>query len=339
MVDVIDAGPLRTYRTRQTSDAARGAVLGAITEKLADGSLYGLLFDVKRFALHDGPGIRTTAFLKGCPLSCAWCHNPESQSAAPELMVWAERCVSCAACVAACPVGAISMSGGGAQTDRDLCTACGACVLACPADARAIAGATWSVKQLLDVIEKDLLFYDESDGGVTLSGGEPLAQSAFAASLLAACQARRIHTAVDTCGFAEWRDLDRVAQETDLFLFDVKMIDEARHRKLTGVSNELIFENLRRLSEEGKRLWIRYPVIPGVNDAQRDIVALGRLVRGLRSVEAVHLLPFHRGGERKCDRLGRTDRWVAKEREPRISAEAAAKVLRGIVGIPVHVGG
>jgi pyruvate formate lyase activating enzyme len=299
----------------------------------------GILFDVKRFALHDGPGIRTTVFFKGCPLSCSWCHNPESQSRGPELMSWEGRCIGCGACVSVCPVGAILMRDGSAWTDRDRCTACGTCAAACPADARAIVGETWSVSRLLGEIEKDLLFYDESGGGVTLSGGEPLAQASFAASVLAACQERRIHTAVDTCGYAEWEDLQRIARVTDLFLYDVKHADNGRHRELTGVSNERILENLRRLSGEGCTLWIRVPIIPGLNDTQEELVALGGVVAGLESVEALHLLPFHRGGEGKLEQLGRPSRPLSTERDARAAADAAAQILRAAVGVPVYVGG
>jgi pyruvate formate lyase activating enzyme len=299
----------------------------------------GVLFDVKRFALHDGPGIRTTAFLKGCPLSCSWCHNPESQSSKPELMFWEERCVGCGACVSTCVVGAISIGDALAETDRGACTACGECIDACPFDARAIAGKTWTVGRLLEEVEKDLLFYDESGGGVTLSGGEPLVQASFVASLLAECRDRRIHTAVDTCGDADWEDLERVARATDLFLYDVKHVDEGRHRELTGVSNERILENLRRLDGEGCALWIRYPVVPDLNDADDDVTALGEFVAPLKAVEAIHLLPLHRGGERKLERLGRPCRPRSAERDPRSAADAVAKILRGILSVPVHVGG
>ena len=294
---------------------------------------------MKRFALHDGPGIRTTVFLKGCPLSCSWCHNPESQSSKPELMFWEERCIGCGACVSTCAVRAISIRDACAVTDREACTACGECVAVCPAGARAIAGKTWTVDRLLEEIEKDVLFYDESGGGVTLSGGEPLVQPAFAASLLAECRERRIHSAVDTCGYAGWEDLHAIAEMTDLFLYDVKHVDSDRHRRLTGVSNERILENLRRLDGEGCALWIRYPIVPDLNDADADVAALGEFVAHLKAVEAIHLLPLHRGGERKLERLGRSRRPLPAERDPRLAADAAAKILRGILSVPVYVGG
>lgn len=313
--------------------------VGAPQGGTADRGGSGVLFDIKRFALHDGPGIRTTAFLKGCPLSCLWCHNPESQNGALELMLWGERCVGCGTCVSACPVGAIAVYDALAQTDPGVCTACGECVTACPRYARSIAGEAWTADRVLAEIEKDLLFYDQSGGGATISGGEPLAQVPFVVSVLTLCKEHRIHTAVDTCGHAEWEDLKRVARVTDLFLYDVKHMDSVRHQELTGVSNERILENLRRLDNEGRTLWIRYPVIPDLNDADEDIAALGEFVSRLKAVKAIHLLPFHRGGERKLERLGRPSRALSTERDPRSAADAAAGILRGIVDVPVHVGG
>jgi len=299
----------------------------------------GTIFDVKRFAIHDGPGIRTTVFFKGCPLACRWCHNPESQSARPEILFWAERCTGCGTCVDACPAGAVSLEDGVAKTDRALCTGCGACVEVCSSEAREIAGEAWSLDRLLETIERDLLFFDESGGGVTLSGGEPLAQPEFALAVLAGCKERRIHTAVDTCGFAEWDVLDAVASQTDLFLYDVKHLDDDRHRELTGVSNVLILRNLERLSESGRKIWIRYPLIPSVNDAEGELVALGKLVSRLRSVDAIHLLPFHRGGERKRAGLGLSMARSPVEAPPAAAAEAAATVLRRAVEVEVHIGG
>jgi len=315
------------------------AASSLVQERTTGTSSTGTLFDVKRFALHDGPGVRTTVFLKGCPLSCSWCHNPESQNPNPELMFWADRCVGCGACAAACPSGAISISRGTARTDRTRCTACGACVDVCPFGARAIAGEAWSLDRLVREIEKDLLFYDESGGGVTLSGGEPLAQASFSISLLSECRKRRIHTAVDTCGHAEWEVLRDAARWADLILYDVKHPSADRHRELTGVTNERILENLRRLDGEGCVLWIRVPVIPGLNDAPEDIAALGGIVADLDAVEAVHLLPYHPGGEAKRERLGKTASPRSETADPADAASRASEILRRIVDVPVCVGG
>jgi pyruvate formate lyase activating enzyme len=299
----------------------------------------GTLFDIKRFAIHDGPGIRTTVFFKGCPLACRWCHNPESQRPERELLFWAERCRGCGRCVSACPAGAVTIADGIATTDRERCTACGECVAACPEEARAIAGKLWAVEDVLDVIEKDVLFYDQSGGGVTLSGGEPLAQPEFAAALLSECRQRRIHTAVDTCAYAKQDVLATIAELTDLFLFDVKHLDDASHLALTGVSNGKILENLHWLDERGDRIWVRYPLIPGLNDTPDDLAALARLVDRLESVDAVHVLPFHRGGESKRERLGRASSSVDPSENPGEAADRAAARLRDMLCVPVRTGG
>ncbi len=262
------------------------------------GAVRGRVFDVQRFSLHDGPGIRTTVFLKGCPARCLWCHNPESQSFAPEVLVVETRCVSCGTCKAVCPHGAPPPGSG-------LCTACGACVETCPAGARRLAGRETTAAGVVAEVLRDRVFYEESGGGVTFSGGEPLAQSEFLAALLEGCRAAGIHTAVDTCGFAPRERLLALVPLVDLFLFDVKLVDDARHRDLTGLPAAPILENLRALATVHGGVWIRVPVVPGHTDAEDDVAATASLVAGLPGVRQVSLLRYHRTGAAKARRLGR----------------------------------
>ncbi len=264
----------------------------------------GLIFDIRRYAVHDGPGIRTTVFLKGCPLACWWCHNPESQEAGPEMIFREARCAHCGECAAACLQGAIGWQDGLPVTDAALCLRCGACAEACPSGAREISGRDWTVAAVMAQVRRDITFFDESGGGITLSGGEPLYQPEFSAALLRACRAEDIHTALDTSGFAPWEVLDGLREAVDLFLYDVKLMDEALHLKYTGVSNRLILDNLRRLADLGQRIILRVPLIPGLTDSEENIRAIAGLARSLPHTPRVDLLPYHDAARLKYQRLG-----------------------------------
>lgn len=264
----------------------------------------GLVFNIQRYSLHDGPGIRTTVFLKGCPLCCAWCHNPEGRSCHRELLVVESRCMVCGECRRTCPFGQ-SLAGEGVwPTRHDQCTHCGACVEACPTGARQMVGREMTVAEVMAEILKDRIFYEDSAGGATFSGGEPLTQPTFLRELLEACRARGIHTAVDTCGFGCTDHLLAAAQWADLVLYDLKLMDDARHRQHTGVSNQPILENLRALDHIHQNIWLRVPVIPGVNDDLENLEAIARFAAGLHGVRQVTLLPYHQTGVQKYRRLG-----------------------------------
>jgi pyruvate formate lyase activating enzyme len=298
----------------------------------------GMVFDVKRFAIHDGPGIRTTVFLKGCPLTCSWCHNPESQRATPEIFFWASRCVGCGACVAACPSGAVRIVDHVAATDRRSCAGCGRCVSTCPQRARARVGEFRTASDLVAEAERDLLFYDQSGGGVTLSGGEPLAQPEFALAVLGAMKSRRLATALDTCGYAPSEAVAEASSVVDLFLYDLKLMDREQHVAATGVANEVILENARRLDALGARMWIRFPLVPGHTDDTENVRAVGRFVRELRSAEGIQVLPYHRAGEAKRGRLERPHEAAAGLPVPE-DLERAAGILRRESGRRVTIGG
>ncbi len=297
----------------------------------------GLVAQFERYAVHDGPGIRTVVYLKGCPLRCLWCHSPETQASSPELAIRGDRCIRCGACVVVCRHDAAVEGPASFDVRREACRACGACAAECPTGARALVGRRLTVADVVAVVERDRPFYDESGGGVTVSGGEPLAQPAFVEALLRACRGRGIHTAVETCGVAAEHVLARVAPVTDLFLYDLKLMDERRHRQVTGVSNRAVLDNLARLVASGARVRVRLPLVPGVNDDEENLEATARFLASL-GLRELDLLPYHRAGLAKYARLGRA---YALPDLPPPSAEAveAAVARFGRAGVAVRVGG
>lgn len=266
----------------------------------------GTIFDIKRYAIHDGPGIRTTVFFKGCTLRCQWCHNPEGIKFEREIMFRPERCAEeCWDCVPRCPKKAINEKGNIISINPKKCDLCGICEDVCAYEAVAIVGRDVTVPEIIKEVEKDRIFYDESGGGVTISGGEPLAQGDFLLSLLEELSEKSIHTAVDTSGFMPYEILNEVSKRADLILYDLKVMDEHRHRVFTGESNTLILENLRRLSEKGTNTIIRMPVLKGLNDDPENIQSMVDFLLPLNKSWQINLLPFHRGGEGKLMRLNK----------------------------------
>jgi pyruvate formate lyase activating enzyme len=264
----------------------------------------GVIFDIKRFATDDGPGIRTTVFLKGCPLDCLWCHSPESKSYEPELLFVEKKCVGCRSCESVCSEGVHSFFDQEHLLNRKRCIQCGRCVEACLQEAIEIKGKRVTVEEVVDEVRKDIPFFRNTGGGVTFSGGEPTTQPSFLINLLESCKEEGIHTAIETCGFVEWPILSRILEYVDLFLFDLKHIDPNRHRKLTGQSNDLILHNLERLLQQYKPIEIRVPLIPKINDSDQHLIQLFSYVHsiGLRSVT---LLPFNEAAGSKYSWCGK----------------------------------
>ena len=290
----------------------------------------GIIFDIIKYSIHDGPGIRTTVFFKGCPLSCLWCHNPESQSSKQEIFFWEDRCIGCGDCIEVCATGAINSAAE--------CILCRKCVEACCTGARETVGKAVTKDNILAEIEKDVVFYDQSSGGVTFSGGEPLLQGDFLLDLLRCCQEREIHTAVDTTGFGDTRSLLQIASYVDLFLYDLKIMNEEKHKMYTGVSNQIILNNLQELSQIHNQVIVRIPLIPNINDDENNIKRTGEYLASLKNIKKVNILPYHNTGLDKYKRLHKEYK-LRETKAP--SNEKIATVKKQLMdfGLQVQVGG
>ncbi len=325
----------------------------------------GIVFDIKKYSINDGPGIRTTVFMSGCPLSCLWCHNPESQSREPVLLYRANRCLGCGTCMDICPENAISIEAENQDTDytenadkhgeifvkkselfrvpriftdRSKCTRCQTCITSCYSGAREFSGKEMTVSNVMAQVEREIPFYDESDGGVTFSGGEPLMQPGFLAAMLKACKKQEIHTVVDTSGFANWQVFEQIRGEVDLFLYDLKMMDSEKHREVTGVGNEVILSNLWKLSERGHRIVVRVPLVPGINDDEQNLLASGKFLASFPKIESVEIMGYHDIAQAKYEALGMQYKMVGLK-SPSTDAMLSAQEIFRAVGLRAFVHG
>ena len=299
-----------------------------------------VIFNIQKYSIHDGDGIRTTVFFKGCPLSCAWCHNPESQCYPNEFMYYIERCHTCGRCINICPKKSICLIENGVTRDQERCNLCGDCVDVCINGAREIAGKQYAIKELIKEIEKDRMFYEQSLGGVTLSGGEVMAQDIeYIEALLKNLKKKGYHTAIDTSGQAPWSHFERVLPYVDLFLYDIKHMNPEKHQKLTGVNNELILENLKKLSHTNASVYLRIPLIKDINDDEKNIDQMITYIKEETHHQKIFLLPYHNTGMGKYSRLGRNYEGLLFEPPSKEKLETIKEVFykNGLENI--HIGG
>ncbi len=298
-------------------------------------TMNGTIFNIQKFCINDGPGIRSTVFFKGCPLNCLWCHNPESKAAAPQLFYDAAKCVGCGQCAAVCPRGCHAVSQAGHSYDRTACTGCGACTDGCYTGALERMGRTVTVDKALAEVMKDEIFYRSSGGGMTLSGGEPMAQFAFTQALLTAAKEKGLHTCMETCGFAPAEHFRQIAPLVDIFLFDYKLTDSTEHKKYTGVPNETILANLRLLDELGCATVLRCPIIPGINDTAAHLQGIAQLANSLTHVLNIDLEPYHPLGTKKSAMLG-MDYPLAELTFPaEVTVQSWIAQVQGLTAVPV----
>lgn len=300
--------------------------------------LKGLVYNIQRYSIHDGPGIRTIVFLKGCPLRCIWCCNPESQFTSQEVIFNPMKCIGCGRCLEVCPTGTAELY---LKEDyfgaKRLCNNCGKCVEVCPSSARELIGNYMSLDEIMKEIENDIPFYRNSGGGVTLSGGEPLIQASFVSLLLKKCQEKGINTAVETAGYVKWENFKKVIQYVDIWLYDIKHLNNKKHKELTGVGNELILENISKIAALKKEIIIRVPIISDCQDSLEEVESIAEFARSLK-IKEVHLLPYHRLGESKYSQLGRNYK-LKGITPPTESSIFRLKEIVELYNLKVYVGG